>query len=273
MKKIIILILVFNSIVGFSQMQYFVVLKPSIELIQLPSTIPLASITTNNVGLNQLMANNNAGFSDIGVTNCFTDINNSDARGSTTYGNSNLLNALNNYEEAVEIAYPFSWPGPGGSIRVDLVNPNVGTYVGITNNIVQTNNSDLNLIFQNNNVFSYVKNKIISCNNCNGIDLMSALQNLPLIVSNPNPCGYAFLLNDKDFSISDALKIFVKNKTLNIQSDNNDLKLLSVYDLLGKQLIEPTSTNNPIDISNLSTGIYIIKVTENNITKTIKIAL
>lgn len=271
MKNIISYMFIFNCILSFSQMQIFVVLKPSVYLVAVNSSNPYSQLTTSDTGLNQIMSNNNAQFFQYGQSNCY--LNNF---GSETFGSISLLNELNNYSNAVEIAYPTS-TNPmvanvyASSINVELTNSNIGNYISTNNNIVVTNNSDLNAIFQTYNVFSFIKDKIISCD-CNADNLQNALTNLLTIVSNAENCsGIVFLVNNS-FYKANEFKFFVRNKYLNIISGNNDLKTISIYNLLGKELIS-IITSQPINIDQLSTGIYIVKVTVNNISKTFKIAI
>ena len=71
----------------------------------------------------------------------------------------------------------------------------------------------------------------------------------------------------------EGLKIFVSNKQLNVISDSNDLKSVVVYNILGKQVINTTTSGNPINVSELSSGIYIVKVTENGKSNTLKVVI
>lgn len=268
MKNIIFLIFFSNSILSFGQMEIFVILKPNVNLIFENNSFPYGAITTSDTGLNQILTNNNSQFAEIGGSSSCLDI----GGGSNTFGNENLINELNNYSTGVEIAYPIKMSENYlTNFYIDLVEPNQGVYINSTNNIVQTNNTALNAVFNTYGVFSYKQNKIFTCLDCNIDNVLASLSNLPNVVSNYQFCSEIFLSNN-DFNTTNSLKISVKNKTLNIQSENNDLKTVSVYNLIGKELIS-TITNQPINIDQLSTGIYIVKVTVNNISKTFKIAI
>ncbi len=70
-----------------------------------------------------------------------------------------------------------------------------------------------------------------------------------------------------------GLKVFVSNKNLNVTSDNNELKSVAVYNILGKQVINTTTSGSPINVSELSSGIYIVKVIENGKTSTLKVVI
>lgn len=70
-----------------------------------------------------------------------------------------------------------------------------------------------------------------------------------------------------------GLKVYVSNKNLNVTSDNNDLKSVAVYNILGKQVINTTTSGNTINVSELSSGVYIVKVTEEGKTATRKLVI
>jgi Secretion system C-terminal sorting domain len=70
-----------------------------------------------------------------------------------------------------------------------------------------------------------------------------------------------------------GLKVYISNNNLNITSDSNETKSVSVYNVLGKQVINTTTTGNPINVSDLSSGIYIVKVTENGKSNTVKVVI
>ncbi len=46
-----------------------------------------------------------------------------------------------------------------------------------------------------------------------------------------------------------------------------------VYDILGKQVKNETLSNNTLDVSNLRTGIYIVKITQNAASVTKKLVI
>jgi hypothetical protein len=54
----------------------------------------------------------------------------------------------------------------------------------------------------------------------------------------------------------------VSNGTLYITSNSSDAKYVSVYDILGKEVVNSKTTNNTVNVSNLKSGAYIIKITE-----------
>lgn len=60
---------------------------------------------------------------------------------------------------------------------------------------------------------------------------------------------------------------------LNITSDNSEAKQVEICDILGKVLLSTKVTNTPINVSSLSSGFYIVKVTEEGKTATRKLVI
>ena len=57
-----------------------------------------------------------------------------------------------------------------------------------------------------------------------------------------------------------------------INTDSNDLKSVSIFDVLGKQILK-TRTSNAVNVSALTSGVYILKITENGFTATRKLVI
>jgi hypothetical protein len=64
----------------------------------------------------------------------------------------------------------------------------------------------------------------------------------------------------------------VNNGLLNIQTTNNSVKDVVVYDLLGKKVLS-TSTPNSVNVSSLKSGVYTMKITEEDNTGIMKIVI
>ena len=60
---------------------------------------------------------------------------------------------------------------------------------------------------------------------------------------------------------------------VNINSTNNELIKVRVFDVLGKQVLQSNVANNKLNVSSLNTGIYILKLTQNNATVTKKLVI
>jgi hypothetical protein len=65
----------------------------------------------------------------------------------------------------------------------------------------------------------------------------------------------------------------VSNGVLHIESNLNTERTISLFDVLGKQVLNTTTSNNTINIANLNSGIYIVKITEGAKTATRKLVI
>jgi len=65
----------------------------------------------------------------------------------------------------------------------------------------------------------------------------------------------------------------VTNGNLFITSNSSDAKTVAIYDVLGKQVIKATTSNNVVNVSQLNGGVYILKITENEKTATRKLII
>lgn len=60
---------------------------------------------------------------------------------------------------------------------------------------------------------------------------------------------------------------------VNISSKSNDTIQVSVFDILGKQVVENTVRNNRLDVSTLNAGVYIMKISQNGNSITKKLVI
>lgn len=73
-----------------------------------------------------------------------------------------------------------------------------------------------------------------------------------------------------------GLKVYpnpLTGNVLNITSDNNADKTVAVYDVLGKQVLTAQVINGTVNVSALTSGVYIVKVTEEGKTATKKLVV
>ena len=72
----------------------------------------------------------------------------------------------------------------------------------------------------------------------------------------------------------DKVKLYPNpvNDVLNISLDK-EITIVSIYNLLGQEVLSKSVNSNEtsIDVADLTTGTYLIKVTSNNEVKTLKI--
>ncbi|MBP0904823.1 T9SS type A sorting domain-containing protein [Mariniflexile gromovii] len=90
-----------------------------------------------------------------------------------------------------------------------------------------------------------------SQNNANGNSIQQNIEDLSIY---PNPVS-----NGKTF-------IYITSKL-------NLTKRIEFYDVLGKQIYSTVLTGKELNISNLSKGVYVIKITENNTSETRKLVI
>jgi hypothetical protein len=84
-----------------------------------------------------------------------------------------------------------------------------------------------------------------------------------------------FVLSNDEFEIS-GLKVYpnpVKDGNLYITSNSSESKTVSVYDILGKQVLNTKTLNNAVNVSSLKSGAYIAKITEDGKTDTRKLII
>lgn len=73
-----------------------------------------------------------------------------------------------------------------------------------------------------------------------------------------------------------GLKVFpnpLKGNVLNITSNANAAKTVAIFDVLGKQVVNTTTESTTINVSNLTSGVYIVKITEEGKTATKKLVV
>ncbi|WP_323787124.1 T9SS type A sorting domain-containing protein [Psychroserpens sp.] len=87
---------------------------------------------------------------------------------------------------------------------------------------------------------------------------------------------FAQTLSNEEFTIANGFKVYpnpTSSGFVNILSANSENMSVAVYDILGKQVINETLNNNRLNVSALNTGVYILKVTQNNASVTKKLII
>nr|WP_321232440.1 T9SS type A sorting domain-containing protein [uncultured Psychroserpens sp.] len=82
-------------------------------------------------------------------------------------------------------------------------------------------------------------------------------------------------LSTEEFS-ANSFKVYPNPTStgfVNIVSANNDDTSVAVYDILGKEVMNETLTNNRLNVSALHTGVYILKISQNNASITKKLVI
>lgn len=73
-----------------------------------------------------------------------------------------------------------------------------------------------------------------------------------------------------------GLKVYpnpVSNGVLHIESNLNTERTISLFDVLGKQVLSTTTSNNTVNVTALNSGVYIVKITEGGNTATRKLII
>lgn len=65
----------------------------------------------------------------------------------------------------------------------------------------------------------------------------------------------------------------VKNGNFYITSDSSDVKTVAIYDILGKQVLNSKTLNNSVNVANLKSGTYIVRINEGAKTDTRKLII
>jgi hypothetical protein len=82
-------------------------------------------------------------------------------------------------------------------------------------------------------------------------------------------------LSNEEFT-TDSFKVYPNPTStgyVNITSANNENIAVTVYDILGKQVISETLTNDRLNVSSLNAGVYILKISQNNASVTKKLVI
>ncbi len=85
-----------------------------------------------------------------------------------------------------------------------------------------------------------------------------------------------FTLGNDSFSQIDGLKLYpnpVKGGTLYVETALNSNVQVTIYDIVGKQVLNTTVTNNAINVSELTSGVYVVTVTEEGKTTSKKLMI
>jgi hypothetical protein len=153
---------------------------------------------------------------------------------------------------------------------VFITNTNYNVFDGTTNGVLRTGFAEAN----------YIGATIPT-----GAFNATALGNDNVTTANPPVLTPQFIIrNAADFSVTLAtsqndiagLKVYpnpVSNGVLNIESNLNTERIVTLFDVLGKQVLSTTTSNNTINVAALNSGIYIVKITEDGKTATRKLVI
>lgn len=87
--------------------------------------------------------------------------------------------------------------------------------------------------------------------------------------------NFANVLSNEKFNSITGLRVYpnpVTNGKFFISTDSNSEKSVVIFDVLGKQVVKTTATES-VNVSNLKSGVYIVKITEEGKTATRKLVI
>lgn len=193
---------------------------------------------------------------------------------SNTANINQLVSDLQAYSSVVEYAAVADQFSFSDALVLELNDENIGIPTGITSNIVTTNDTGLNQIFQNNNVY-YDYQKYPSTNgnllkyynvvcNCNVSVLKSQLESYTSVINSTEVAGAAYLVSNQFQKSKTSISPNPFTNNFNIQTE----EIISNYtliDISGKQLITTNSKNELDKLStSLNSGIYFLNIVLEN---------
>ena len=262
----------------------FVIAQPDVE-IRLVNANVGASITYNANQLNEYSSSNDAGIN--AILNSY-GVRSYIIKGGHPYQPfagriisiagvfpQQFINDLLAYSSVIEYVRVSDLNYFSDVLDLRLVDLNIGTPIGFNGNIVATNNTALNQIFQNYNVYYYTQTYPTSTSNvnlrvytalcnCNVNSLISDLNNLSSVIEIANNVGRIYLSNNQ----------FEKSKTtiypnpfynaFNIETEEA-ISNYTFFDSTGKQ-IGIASDKNELDnqVYKLQAGFYILNLNFEN---------
>lgn len=226
---------------------------------------------SNDAGLNSILSNYGYPIYEEKVAHPYPPF---EGRIMRVYSTSNQLFAdLQAYSSVIEVVRFSDYTIFSDAASLELLNADIGVPTGFdTNNIVLTNDDDLNTIFQNHNVFYYEKMfpsittgvlaKVYSlvCN-CEVNALIADLDNYESVIEYAENYTSAILSNNE---ILKEQKVVVSpnpfSTVLTIQA-NEAITTYSLNDLSGKELVATTS-KSVLDAvcSHLNSGVYFLNL-------------
>ena len=274
MKKFIFIILLSN----------FVIAQPDIEIRLVNANVGYPIIHNQNQ-LNEYSASNDAGINAI--------LNSYGVRSYLLKGGhpyqpfagrimsiagvfpQQFINDLLAYSSVIESVRVSDLNYFSDALVLRLVDLNIGTPIGYNGNIVVTNNTALNQIFQNYNVYYFTQMFPVStwnvnlrvysavCN-CNVNSLISDLNNLGSVIEITNNVGRIYLSNNQFEKSKTSIYPNPFYNAFNIETEEAISNYI-VFDSTGKQ-IGTTSDKNELDnqVSKLQAGFYILKLNFEN---------
>lgn len=145
----------------------------------------------------------------------------------------------------------------------------VATFTVNTNNNLNDGTSDI--VFRTSFAEANYIGQVIPTGAANRVVLVAEFNGTAQVVSR-NLADVTLSRNSNEIK---GLKVYpnpAKN-TLYVTSDSFEAKEVQLYDVLGKSVLNTKTVNNTVNISSLSKGVYVVKITEEGKTATRKIVV
>ena len=222
--------------------------------------------STNDAGLNIILSNYNVTYFRSYEGHPYQPYQGRIFGSTGTYPQQ-LLTDLNAYSSVVAFAR-YTYGGFSDALYVQFVNSSGGaTQTGTSGNIVVTNDSYLNQIFQTYNVFYYnligTSTYALVCD-CDAINLKSELDNYTAVIASTQFVQGAVLSNPQLEKPKTIISPNPFSDVFNIETAHT-ISNYMINDITGKTIV---STSSKLDLDNhssqLSDGIYILNLTFDN---------
>jgi hypothetical protein len=273
MKKLILLLLFSNLIVG----------QQSVELRLVSSTVGApdfsftnSSTQSNDAGLNAILLANNV-TSYIGkYGHPYPPVSDKIVQVDCNCNTDQLISELTSYAAVVQAAQSvpqFEFPD---ALVARLQSINSGIPTGVVNNIVVTNDTYLNQIFQDFNVYYYSLYAPSSTNesllrtynlvcDCNKNLLKAALDNYPSVIELTEFATAGYLLGTPAFPTPDFVIYPNPFETAFHIRSNETFKSYRLFDAGGKLIVSTSSENELTNTGMLlSPGLYFLTLESGN---------
>lgn len=261
------LLFMFICSLGFAQQVVELrLVNASIGYPQTPTTTVNNTTESNDATLNSILQSHNVTSYILKATHPYPNYANSYVEINCNNCNLNQLKTdLLNYSSVVGNSRVTTPASPfDNTLYMHLVTQGTITNSSIINGTVATNDTNLNQIFQNFNVFYLSQyssqNYYVVCN-CDNSQLKIALDNYTSFISGTEYANPSYLLGNQTFNsikVSVSPNPFSDNFTI---QTNNEILNYSLFDIFGKQIIS-TSSHQELEANNqnLRVGLYILSL-------------
>ncbi len=228
--------------------------------------------SSSDLGLNQIFQNHNVYSYDQKGGHPYPDNSNRITEVLCQCDHEALVNELIQYSSVVADARVSRLGIFSDALIVNIVNPAIGIPSGANNTIAITNDTGLNQIYEEFNVFFYEQAFPTSQNqnlleyywvvcDCDNVELKSALETYTSVIESVEFVRGSYLLDIPAFEVNKT-KVYPNPFINTINTDNEELiATYSLFDLTGKEIIT-TDSKMVFDTktTSLQSGSYLLKL-------------